>query len=109
MQKRKNDSGTSASVSPMTLTCRVGKMFPELAKFVLAPTYEDGDQRQTGTAMFLAEDGLCKIWLHDRDAGMSCFVSGKSMEAACVAAEAAIDGSGGEWRPYKAKGGRRGG
>ena len=109
MQKRRSDSGVSQSVSAVSLTCRMAKMFPELAKFVLSPVYEDASERQTGTAMFLCEDGLCKIWLHDRDAGMSCFVSGKSLEAACVAAEAAIDGSGGEWRPYKAKRGGRGG
>jgi len=107
MKKRKSDSGVTLSDSPMSLVCRVGKMFPEVAKFILAPKYDDGSARQTGTVMLLAEDGLCKAWLHDRDAGISCFVSGSTLEATLVSAEAAIDGTAGDWRPYKPKGSKR--
>jgi len=107
MKKRKSDSGVTLSDSPLSLSCRVGKMFPEVTKFILAPKYDDGSSRQPGTVMLLAEDGICKAWLHDRDAGISCFVSGNTLEATLVAAEAAIDGTAGDWRPYKPKGGKR--
>jgi hypothetical protein len=68
--------------------------------------WPDGAERTTGTLMLFTEDGRWKAWLHDRDASMGCFVTGRSLEEVLGAAEGAVGEGGGDWRPDK-KFGRR--
>lgn len=82
--------------------------WPDLAAFLTQATWEDGSPRATGTAMVFTEEGRWKVWLHDRDAGQGCFVSGATLGEALGAAEAAAAGEAGDWRADR-KGGKRGG
>lgn len=99
LQRRKKmceadaEVGPIADGGPFTLDC------PSLVEFLGSSVYSDGTVRITGTAMLLTEGGRWKVWLHDRDAGEGCFVSGATLRAALTAAESAISTGEADWRP----------
>jgi hypothetical protein len=62
--------GGSADVSELQ------PIAPALVEFLTAATWEDGKARQVGTVMLFCEGPVWKLWLHDRDAKLSCFVFG---------------------------------
>jgi hypothetical protein len=81
---------------------------PDLVSFLSDTTWPDGSGRSTGTLMFMVEGGVWKCWLHDREASMGCFVSGQSPEDCLRAAEKAVGLEGGDWRPDRKPGQKRG-
>ncbi len=56
--------------------------------------------------MLFCEEGKWKAWLHDRDAKQGCFVAAATLAGALAAAESAVAGQGGDWRPDRKKGGK---
>lgn len=71
------------------------KPCPALCEFLTQTRWEDGTVRATGTFLMLAEDGVWKGSLHDRDAQRSCWLSGKTptdllsaVEKVCLTGEA---------------------
>jgi hypothetical protein len=87
------------------------KRYPTLLEFLCVVKWEDGSVRQSGTVTLMAEDGLFKAAMNDRDAGVSCFVSGKSPGSLLEAMEKGLVTGSLEWRrktPFKPKGGRSG-
>jgi hypothetical protein len=72
---------------------------PDLVSFLSGLTWPDGSARQSGTIMLMTEVGVWKCWLHDRDAGMGCFVSGKTLDSCLERAEEAVGSSEADWRP----------
>lgn len=68
---------------------------PHLCEFLSLTQWADGTSRVPGTLLILAEDGLWKASLHDREGQRSCWLSGKtptdlmaSLERVCMTGEA---------------------
>lgn len=104
---RRSGPGGAASDTPMSQDCAFCKAYPGLAEFISKSRWEDGTDRTLGTIMLLCEEGRAKVWVNDKDAGLSCWVSGDTVTAALRAAEKAVVGSGGDWRRPPATGRRR--
>lgn len=105
--QRRSVNGVSQCVMPMSSECAFGKAYPSLAEFISRETWEDGSSRTLGTILILCEDGRAKCWLNDKDANVSCWVSGDTVSAALKAAEKAVAGPGGDWRAWRGERGKR--
>lgn len=79
-----------------------GKPYPTILEFLTLTQWEDGTQRATGTLTLMAENGVFKCSLRDRDAGCYCFVSGKSPTTLLEALEKGLAGNSLDWRPDRA-------
>jgi hypothetical protein len=103
---RRSDKGVSQIDTPMSVDCAFGKRYPNIAEFLSRLTWEDGTTRVLGTMLLLVEDGRAKCWLNDKDAGLSCWLSGATVSDALAAAEKVLGGTGGDWRRPPVKGRR---
>jgi hypothetical protein len=101
------DSGGVSKPPPELPKGSFWATLPDLVSFLSLCVWEDGSSRTPGTLMLMVEGGAWKCWLHDRDAGMGCFVTGQSPEACLKAADKAVGLDGGDWRPDKKPGTRR--
>lgn len=54
----------------------VSELFPTLVEFLTQQTWAPEEKRKTGTIMILAEHGVWKCWINDRDGKRSAWVSG---------------------------------
>lgn len=108
MAVQRRQSGAVGAVVPAVLAGGDGPLadYPDLLEFLTLARWPDGAARETGTAMVFVDDGKWKIWLHDRDGKAGCFVAGTSLDGALAAAEGAVAGQAGDWRPDKKKGSR---
>lgn len=77
---------------------RMSAITPTLVEWLTRTVWDDGAKRRTGTLMLLAEDGVWKVWMHDRDAAESAWVSGGSLEELLLAVEENLATGGGTWR-----------
>lgn len=85
------------------------KRWPTILEFLCLAKWPDGSARVTGTITLMAEEDLYKAALNDRDAGVSCFVSGKSPGSLYDAIEKGLVTGSLEWRkkvPFGRKGGK---
>lgn len=102
----------SSPQSASYASCKLAERFPTLWEFLTSSKWEDGGERCTGTMTLMAEQGMVKAALNDRDAGASCFVSGRTLSSLLEAVEKGLDGASLEWRvkrderPKGGKGGR---
>jgi hypothetical protein len=103
MAVQRRQGGAASPPVPAVLGDGPGLLqgYPDLYDFLVLGRWPDGCVRETGTAMVFLDDGKWKIWLHDRDAKAGCFVAGNSLEGALQAAEGAVSGQSGDWRPDK--------
>jgi hypothetical protein len=95
---KRGDNGVSQCDTPLSVTGAFGKLYPDLVTFVSQSKWDDGSERTCGTILLLCEEGRAKVWLNDKDAGLSCWVSGDTMEAALASANKAVSTGGGDWR-----------
>lgn len=105
--QRRSDNGTTIADSPVSLDCEMCKRYPDLAEFLGRTKWDDGSDRECGTVLVCCEDGRWKCWCNDKDAGLSCWVSGESFAKVLSAANKAVGGSGGDWRRPRPQGKRR--
>lgn len=84
----------------------VGLRFPATVEWLTVRQWEDGSKRQTGTVMVLAEDGVWKAWLHDRDGARSCWLSAGGLIDLAALIELTLETGEGSWRPDRS-GGKR--
>ncbi len=92
-------------------SCKLAERFPTLWEFLTLSLWPDGTERCTGTMTLMAEGGMVKAALNDRDVSASCFVSGKTFTSLLEAIEKGLDGESLEWRAKRddrPKGGRGG-
>lgn len=73
-------------------------LFPAMVEWLTESKWDDGKKRETGTAMLLAEGGLWKLWMHDRDGKRSCWISAESLTTLIQRADEVAQGGAGEWR-----------
>lgn len=86
--------GPHADPEPDALFIR----FPALFEFLVLSAWEDGTRRATGTMLLSYSEERWRLWLHDRDAERSCWLSGLTPLGVWEAAEAVLGGGEGEWR-----------
>jgi hypothetical protein len=96
--RRRNVPKEGQNEVPVYADCEGTRSFPNLTAFLRDQTYDDGSARETGTILLFVEDGRYKVWLHDRDAGESCFVSNTTLSNLLHAVEAGLKGDDLEWR-----------
>jgi len=77
------------------------EFYAGLQEFLTMTAWEDGARRETGTLMLVAEGGLWKLWIHDRDGKRSVWISGLSVELVTQKAEDIVTGGPADWRPDK--------
>lgn len=99
----------SGGLPALSADSPLARSYPALFAFLTQVAWDDGEPRETGTAMLLFGDGLLKLWLHDRNGtGSSAWSAGEALEDVFAAADDLIASGGGEWRPDRAKPGARG-
>lgn len=71
---------------------------PALVEFLTLTEWAPGEKRVPGTVLLCSDEGLWKGWLHDKDAGLSCWVSGASLRALVASVEKGLADGSLEWR-----------
>lgn len=82
------------------------KSTPTLVEFLTQELWEGGDRRIAGTVTLMAEDGVWKCCLRDRDAGCYAFLSGKTPTDLLLNAEKALASDAVDWRVDRPQGSR---
>lgn len=100
---RRAKEAAAANGSKGYVPCPFALEHPPVFDFLTADHWPDGTDRVPGVMLICAEDGIFKLWLHDKDAGLQCWLSADSLLTLFVQAERAIEGSGGDWRPSREK------
>lgn len=72
--------------------------WPTLAAHLFDATFEDGSPRATSTLMLLAELGVVKACLNDREEARSAWVSGRTVDEVLEALEAGLAADSVDWR-----------
>jgi len=72
--------------------------WPTLCSYLFDLRYEDGTPRQTSTLMLLAEQGVAKACLNDREAERSAWVSGRALSEVLDALEVGLANDRLDWR-----------
>lgn len=101
--ERRKDGGCREPSGAAAVDDKFGSKFPALLDHLVSTLWPDGSGRETSTILVFCEGGGWKACLHDRDAGMQCFVSGESFEALIKAADAACRPGKGDWRVKQPK------
>ncbi len=57
--------------------------------------------------MVVCDEGQWKVWLNDKDAGCSCWISGSSLADVLRKADAVCGGEDADWRRAKPTQGKR--
>ena len=99
-------AGKLAPEEPSARDETASKDLPALVEWLTARKWEDGQKRETGTIMLLAEDGVWKAWLHDRDGKRSCWLSAGSLFDLAMRVDEVLRAGAGDWRPDRT-GGRK--
>lgn len=81
----------------------LAQLAPALLEWMTAVAWDDGKARQTGTVMVMTEGGVWKAWMHDRDAKVSSWVTGKDLVEVLTRMDLLLQNGQGEWRSDKMK------
>jgi len=87
--------------------CDWGEAYPDLWEFATLDRWPDGSARQLGTMLLCVEGGMVKLWLNDKDGGLSCWVSGDSVSSVFKRADVVCGGGEGDWRVPRQPSGKR--
>jgi hypothetical protein len=101
---RRSGGGGAPVGDVAALDASISAVSPTLVEWLTTLKWENGDKRQTGTVMVLAEDGVWKAWLHDRDGRCSGWLSAGSLFDLLVAIEEGLVNNSVNWRADKAPG-----
>lgn len=110
MQRRTATSDRGMSLGKAA-ACEMSRRLPTLFEFLTVTQWPDGAERVPATVLLCWEDGRWKMWLSDKDAALTCWVTAETLSGVLASAEAAIEGDAGDWRPargVKLSGKRRG-
>ncbi len=81
----------------------LAQLAPALLEWMTAVVWDDGKARQTGTVLVMTEGGVWKAWMHDRDAKVSSWVTGKDLVEVLTRMDLQLQNGQGEWRSDKMK------
>jgi len=96
--KRPVDATDSRNLSTVGADPGWSKRWPALCSHLFDNKYDDGTPRVTSTLMILAELGVLKVCLNDRDAERSAWVSGRGVDEALDALEVGLVEDRLDWR-----------
>jgi hypothetical protein len=89
--------------------CELSVLFPTVLEFLSLSSWEDGEPRLPGTITLMVDGSMVKAACNDRDAELSCFVSGRSLTDLLTVLEAGLLTGSLDWRTKQPwKGQRRG-
>jgi hypothetical protein len=80
------------------VACAMSTLLPGLAEFLWADEWEPGCPRERGTVLICFQDGRWRVWLNDRDSGLSSWVSGPTLESVLLCADEGVRDGTLEWR-----------
>lgn len=72
--------------------------YPLLWSYLTQNKWEDGSPRQTSSVLLFADDGVLKMMLRDRDAGLCLWVAGATVTGLFDAVEGALADAKADWR-----------
>lgn len=74
---------------------------PGLFEFLSLLRWDDGAARETGTVLLLAQDGVWKAWVNDKDAGRSAFLAAPTMAELLTLVDEKLTLDSIDWRASK--------
>lgn len=80
---------------------------PVLYDFLTLTVWDDGDPREPGTVLIMAQDGMWKVWLNDKDGDRTAFLSADTFIGLLAMCDARLGADSVPWR--RAGEGRKGG
>lgn len=83
------------------------KKFPNLLAMLQDSKYDDGSARETSTLLVLAEGGMVKLCLNDRDLGRTAWTTATTLEDALASLESRLAKDQCEWRKSEPWQGRK--
>ena len=95
---RRSPTGQTPVGDVAAMDSAVSSLAPTVVEWLTVLKWPDGKERATGTLMVLAENGVWKAWAHDRDAGMSAWVSAGSLLDLLTTLEEGLGGDSMNWR-----------
>lgn len=96
--QRRKASAAAAELGTAAHDADGAVLWPTLVEWLTRLTWEDGEKRKTGTAMVLAENGVWKVWLHDRDGARSAWLSAGTLQDLIGVVEDALLNDSLTWR-----------
>lgn len=101
---RKSDMDGRAGSGPRPLTDPgFAGPYPLLWSFLTQNKWEDGSARQTSSVLMFSDDGVLKLMLRDRDAGLCLWVAAGTVMGLFDAVEAALGDPRADWRQDRVK------
>lgn len=92
--ERKVSGGTDTPMRDPSME----KVCPTLWQFLTDRTYDDGSKREPGSLLAFCQDGVIKLMLRDRDAGLCLWIASRTLSDAFKAAEGGLTNPDAEWR-----------
>jgi hypothetical protein len=95
--------GSNGELLP-PMDCELSVLFPTVLEFLSLSRWEDGSARLPGTITLLVDGSQMKAACNDRDAGLSCFVSARTLTELLGVLEAGLSTGSLDWRqkqPWK--------
>lgn len=99
--KRREEARTGGPAQAVVGDCPLRLELAHLWEFLCLTVYDDGSPRTEGTMLVTASDGRVRVWLNDKDAELSCWVSGSTLLDALETANEGLGGDCLEWRAAK--------
>ncbi len=103
MQRRRERDQESGKQQLAALGFAFSQEFPSLFEHLSDTTFDDGSERETSTVLLFVDGGQWKACLHDRQEGLSLWVSGATYGDVMSALEADLAAGGGSWRSDRGK------
>lgn len=98
MLKRPEHRSSVAASNGAPDVCPMALQMPTVYQFLTERVYEDGSPRQPSSLLLFPDGAMFRLMLKDPDAKLCCWVSGRSLEGAFAALEAALGDPQHEWR-----------
>jgi len=111
LKRRKRDEAALDGSVPSYESGSWGQTYPTLVEFLTSERWEDGERRRTGTVTLMAEDGVFKCSVRDRDGECFAFLSGRTPTELLAGLEKALLTDSLSWRrdqPLPGRNGKKG-
>lgn len=95
---RRHQAGAAGESLAGTDGGEFASRYPAIWEYLTLDRWEDGKPRQTSTLQLFGDRGALKAALKDREAGLICFVSGRTPYEALDVLEGALVGGTAEWK-----------
>lgn len=102
--KRSGSGSCGGNLGSLDLGGELPGPVADLVAFITQEQWPDGSERTPGTILLCSGDGLFKVWLCDKDADCSAWVTGSSLYDVLERANAICGGEAHEWRRNKPRG-----